>query len=51
MSHVVIAVISAIAGLVALAVAVASDELVSLPGLLAGILLLNAAIRFMLART
>ncbi len=50
-SHLIVAVICAIAGVVALGFALASDTPVGLPGLLGVILLANAAARFILARS
>ena len=50
-SHLVISIICAIGGLVALGVAFTSANPVGLPGLLGVILLVNAAARFVLART
>jgi hypothetical protein len=50
-SHLVIAIICAVGGLVALAVALTSSNPVGLPGLLSVILLVNALARFVLARS
>ena len=50
-SHLAIAILCAVGGLVALAVASTSANPVGLPGLLGVILLLNAAARFVLARS
>ena len=49
-ANLLVAVLSALVGVIALSIVLASGRLIGLRGLLGGVLLLNAVVRYQLAR-